>query len=381
MSSASSSASSGQISDPQQLAAPVITGLGIVTPLGVNSAEFFAGLRSGRCALRRDEGLGRLAPKKWAENDRRDPGAAVAPWAARIEEFGAATAIEASRRRRMPRLAQLGLVAAQQALGIGPGGPAGNLASALGYYGSERVAIVLGTGLGTLEVTMEFETGYIKSGLATASPALFPYTVMNTTAAVVAMELQLLGPNLTINHRDLSFHESVATAVDLLLGGRADAVLCGGCDELGPWLQHGVERVAGRPTESADGTPPMRPYDRERSGFVLGEGAVMLLLERADRAQQRGANPLATVSGIGRAGDDRPRLGWQRPGQPGATMGASRAIKHCLQAARLTPSELDFIVGSGNGSALDALETQALRQAPGSGCGAGAARLDPRSVR
>ena len=189
-----SSASSGQIADPPGLAVPVITGLGIVTPLGINSAEFFAGLRSGRCALRKDAELGKQAPKKWARNERPE---SPAPWAARIAEFGAAAAIEAARRRRMPRLAQLGLVAAQQALGLVPGRPAGELASALGHYGNERVAIVLGTGLGTLEVTMEFETGYLKNGLAAASPALFPYTVMNTTAAIVAMELQLLGPNLT----------------------------------------------------------------------------------------------------------------------------------------------------------------------------------------
>ena len=235
----------------------------------------------------------------------------------------------------------------------------------LGHYGNERVAIVLGTGLGTLEVTMEFETGYIRSGLATASPALFPYTVMNTTAAIVAMELQLLGPNLTINHRDLSVHEAVATAVDLILCDRADAVLCGGGDELGPWLQHGFERIGGHPPPGADGSPPMHPYDRRRTGFVLGEGAVMLLVERADRAHRRGVRPLATLSGIGRAGDDRPRLGWQRPGQPGATAGASQAIKSCLQAAGIAPSELDFIVGSGNGSALDALETRALQEALG----------------
>ncbi len=374
MSSAPSSAAPGRNADHSQFLAPVITGLGIVTPLGVNPAEFFASLRSGRCALRRDEALGKRVPQKATAHAHAE--IAAAPWTARIEEFGAAAAIEASRRRRMPRLAQLGLVAAQQALGLLPGQPPGTSASALGHYGNDRVAIVLGTGLGTLEVTMEFETGYIKDGLAAASPALFPYTVMNTTAAIVAMELQLLGPNLTINHRDLSVHEAVATAVDLIMCDRADAVLCGGGDELGPWLQHGLDRIAGRAGDGTDDTPPMHPYDRQRRGFVLGEGAVMLLVERADRAHRRGARPLATIAGIGRAGDDRPRLGWVRPGQPAATAGASRAIKDCLQAAHLSPSELDFIVGSGNGSDLDALETQALRQA----LGAAAERLPIASI-
>lgn len=347
----------------------MITGLGVVTPLGADRGEFYAGLRSGRCCLHKDEALGELALNKFvgaARLQQLGELAAAGRWAARLGDFGAAAAIDAARRRRMPRLAQLAVVAAQQALGVGPGSTAAGATQAvLARYGSERVAVVFGTGLGTLELTMEFETGYIKDGLAAASPALFPYTVMNTAAAIVAMELQLLGGNITVNHRDLSVHEAVATAVDLLAMDRADAVLCGGGDELGPWLQHGLERLAGLAKGAADGLPPMRPYDRQRRGLVLGEGAVMLLIERAAGAHSRGARPLATVSGIGRAGDHRPRLGWPPAGQPATTAGAALAIKKSLQAAALPPAELDFIVGSGNGTALDALETQALRQALG----------------
>ena len=366
-----SSASSGQFLDrlrpPAADLRPVITGLGVVTPLGVDRGEFYAGLRSGRCCLRKGEGLGELALNKAVGAARRqqlgEP-ATAGRWAARLGDFGAAAAIDAARRRRMPRLAQLAVIAARQALGLEPAAaPAAE--GVISRYGSERVAVVFGTGLGTLELTLEFETGYIQGGLAAASPALFPYTVMNTAAAIVAMELQLLGGNITVNHRDLSMHEAVATAVDLLAMDRADAVLCGGGDELGPWLQHGVERLAGLAADAPDGLPPMRPYDRQRRGFVLGEGAVMLLVERAEGARSRGARPLATVSGIGRAGDHRPRLGWPAAGQPATTAGAARAITQSLQAAALGPAELDFIAGSGNGTALDGLETQALRQALG----------------
>lgn len=381
MSSALSSAPADEFRDRQPAAAgsPVITGLGLVTPIGTGRQEFYAALRSGRCALQRDATLGRLAPKKSAADSQ------AAPFAARIADFGAAAAIDSARRRRMPRLAQMCLVAAQQALGLAPAaadsatgaapGTPGPPASAVARYGGERVAVVLGTGLGTLELTMEFETGYIKGGLAAASPALFPYTVMNTPAAIVAMELQLLGGNITVNHRDLSLHEAVATAVDLLLCDRADAVLCGGGDELGPFLQHAAGRLGGLAPAQAD-EPAMRPYDRNRCGVVFGEGAVMLLLERAADAQRHGIKPLAAIAGIGRAGDHRHRVGWPAPGTAAATAGATRAITDSLQAAGLARESVDFIVGSGNGTGLDFLETQALRQA----LGAAAERVPIASV-
>jgi 3-oxoacyl-[acyl-carrier-protein] synthase II len=367
-----SSASSGQFLD--RLGSPtgkelspgaVISGLGIVTPLGVDRGEFYAGLRSGRCCLQKEAALGALALNESVGAARRQQlgeRATAGRWAARLGEFGAAAAIDAGRRRRMPRLAQLAVVAARQALAAAPPAAQG----VVERYGSERVAVVFGTGLGTLELTMEFETGYLKGGLAAASPALFPYTVMNTAAAIVAMELQLLGGNITVNHRDLSVHEAVATAVDLLAMDRADAVLCGGGDELGPWLQHGLERLVGSAAGAADEQPPLRPYDRQRRGLSLGEGAVMLLIERAAGARSRGARPLATLSGVARAGDQRPRLGWPAAGDPATTAGAAQAIRQSLQAAGLLPASLDFIVGSGNGTALDGLETQALRQALGS---------------
>jgi 3-oxoacyl-[acyl-carrier-protein] synthase II len=126
-----------------------------------------------------------------------------------------------------------------------------------------------------------------------------------------------------------------------------------------------MTRLCGTAAPGPDGAPAMRPYDRDRSGFLLGEGAVMLLLERAEAAKARGATPLATIAGLGRAGDDRPRIGWQRPGQPAATDGAVRALRSALGEAGVPPDGLDFIVGSGNGSALDELETLALRAALG----------------
>lgn len=352
-------------------ASAVVTGLGMVTPLGSTAAAFSSALRSGTSALGRDRSLSRWLPLELGTGCDPNKGELPSdgPMLARVGEFGAAAAIETSRRRRMPRLGQLCVVAAQQALGwpawteaAGQPVPASPAVSVLEHYSRERIGVVLGTGLGALDTTLEFTVQYLQQGLGAASPALFPYTVMNTAAALVAMELGLLGPNLTVNHRDLSFAEAVATACELLACGRLDAVLAGGCDELGEWLLHAYARLGMLPASGE-----LLPYDRERQGFCPGEGAVLLLIERAESAEKRGARALARISGIGRAGDDRPRIAWQRPGQDAQAglCGAAKAVAESLAMAELAPADLDFISGAGNGTKLDRLETLALRQALG----------------
>lgn len=335
-----------------------VTGLGLVTPLGTGVAAFAEALRTGRSALRSCAELG-----KWVEGPGGAEGRPIL--AAPLSDFSAQGAIEPQKLRRIPRLAQLCIVAAREALGMSmgmaPGGgkDAGRPAVAL-RHGDDRVGLVLGTGLGALEQTMEFNAGYLRGGPEAASPALFPTTVMNTAAGMVAMELHLTGPNITINHRDLSAVEAVAVARDHLRCGRADAVLAGGFDELGPWLAHAYGRLHALTAEGE----PMRPYDRRRSGLCLGEGAVVLLLERLEDARARGAEVLAVLAGVGRAGDDRPRVGWRGPGlaQGQDIEGAVRAVRLALGEAGAAPG---YVAGGGNGTALDELETRALREALG----------------
>lgn len=344
----------------------VITGIGALSALGASMAELSAGLRSGACGLQKDPELG----KHLLGRQGQEPGLREI-WTGRVGEFGAAAAIEAGRRRRMPRLGQMAIVAARQALGLAPGQSAAT-SEVIKSHGAEHIAVVLGTGLGTLDMTVEFERSYLREGAAASSPAVFPYTVMNTPAALVAMELGLLGANQAVNHRDLTFAESLATATELILCGRADAVLAGACDELGPWLLHGLDRLgalawpdaAGAPADPASGSA-MRPYDRRRRGFTAGEGATMVLLERSDAATRRGAKILGRIAGIGRGGDDRPRVGWLRSGEAPAMEGAVAAITGALAQAGLGPEQIDYVSGSGNGTGLDRLETAALRQALG----------------
>jgi 3-oxoacyl-[acyl-carrier-protein] synthase II len=342
-----------------------LTGLGLVTPFGAGQACFFGALADGKSALREVSELSSDLP----------PDCAGKPvWAARVPDFGADGAIEAGKRRRMPRLCQMTIVAAREALGLAPGQKPEE-AAIKRRYAAERIGVVLGTGLGALESTIEFTKSLIKGGVGAGSPAVFPYTVMNASAGLLAMEFGFCGPNVTVNHRALSVPEALATGAELLLTGRADAVLCGGCDELGPSLYHALWALGALADgfASPDGGR-LFPYENKNGGVLPGEGAVICLLERETAAFD--AKPLAVLSGWDRSGDDRPRLGWPRAAGPSLTgegtrhteevvSHAARSIEKSLCHAGIAKADISYIVGSGDGSALDGLETQACRSALG----------------
>lgn len=357
----------------------VITGCGVVNPLGVHRDPFWAALRAGQSALRCEFAS---QPEPAAEAAklvsllrRGEPitTGATSFVAARVGDFGAGQAIDPSRRRRMPRLGQMAIVAAQQALGVSRAQTESAIEGtpALAFYGSERIGVAFGTALGALDLTVEFMTQYLASGLSTASPASFPYTVLNTPAALVAMELGLRGPNVTVNHRDLSALEALATACDLLACGRTDAVLAGGADELSQSLLHAYRRFSGLasadPGASQTGEPlatGSHPYDRRRRGLCPGEGAGLFLLERADAAERRGARILARIAGYGRGGDVRPRVGWpsEHSDDLASHTGAQAAIASALRMADCHVDQVDCVVGAGNGTDLDRLESDVLRR-------------------
>lgn len=298
----------------------VVTAIGVVAPLGVGEADFFAGLATGRRAIGRDED---------------------GTPAARVGDFGARQQIAPGSLRRLPRLSQMAIVAGKQALAAG---------APLPHYDATRVGVVLGTGLGTLDETVHFMRGYLDGGPENASPLLFPSSVMNAAAGQLALECKLRGVNSTVNHRDASPLQALAMACDLLELGRADALLVGAVEELnGPALA-GYRRFGGLSSTS------MRPYSAARDGLVLGESAAMLLVEREADARARGATIRGYVDGRGESGEARPRIGWGGAGEHGAAWPeAARAVRDAAGDRRI-----DWIAGGGNGTQLDERELATL---------------------
>jgi 3-oxoacyl-[acyl-carrier-protein] synthase II len=310
------------------MAEPIaITGLGVVSAAGVTRDDFFAALADGRTGVAADPNLT----------------ATGFPLVARVGEFGIKQHVEARALRRIVRMAQMGLVACKQAL-----------AQAAPAATPERTGIIFGTGLGTLRETVDFLSGLIRDGVGQGSPLLFPSSVMNASAGQVALELGLRGPNSTVNHREESPFGALAMACDLLALGRADAILAGGLDELGEPTHHGYRRLGGlSPTG-------IHPYSRGRDGTVLGEGACVMLLERAADARARGAKVLATIAAISSAGDRRPRIGWGK-----GHSGAATAIRAALDEAKLSAGEVGYVAGGGNGLGVDGEEARAVAEALG----------------
>ncbi len=209
-------------------------------------------------------------------------------------------------------------------------------------YDATRIGAVLGTGLGTLHETIAFINGYVDGGVAQASPLLFPYSVMNTAAGQLAIECGLRGVNSTVNHRDASGLGALTMAADALRLGRADAVVVGTVDEASSAAQAGYAALGGL-TKSA-----LRPYDRERDGLALGEGAAMLLLERLDDAQKRGATIFALLPGdVAAGGESRARVGWH-----GSFEGAVSTVKNAIAAGGVVKRRLRGSCGAGSGTTI-----------------------------
>lgn len=316
-----------------------ITGIGVVAPTGVTERAFAASLMEGRSAI---------APGT--------DGYLRAP----VPEFGAKRYIAPGGLRRMPRLVQMTIVAAKQALADAAGVviPDGDAplpdavktpVLALGLD-SNRVGVVLGTGLGTFDQTMEFLLGYLNGGPEAASPMLFPTSVMNAAAGLLSVECGLRGINSTINHKDSSPLLAIGMAIDQLRLGRADAIVVGATDELCDPILEGYRLLGGLSRTT------MRPYDRARDGLALGESAALLVLERYEDAVKHGRKIRGVITRRSETSESRPRVGW---GEGHAGVGAVRAVSEVLAGA----PEIDWIAGSGNGTRLDELELSALRTA------------------
>jgi len=277
-----------------------VTGVGLESPLGASLDALAHAVRSGRVAAGQ-----------------------------RVTGFEERAHIPARRARRLSRLALLSAAAARSALTDAHLTPI-----------PERTAVALGTGLGSLGLTVAFMRSYLAHGAGGAEPTLFPTSVLNEPAAQLAIELALRGPNFTVTQHEDSFLGALALASDLLALGRADAVLAGGCDELSPEIEHGLRRLG---LVSASGVA--RPFDRRRDGLLPGEGAVMLVLERARDAHERGARVRARLAGLALAADP------------------VQAARTALAEAGRAPSDLDYLaLGACGSRSRDAAEARALER-------------------
>ena len=310
------------------LASVCITGVGVVSPLGSSRDTFRDRLLAGESGVKELTGF--------------DPAGAHSRIAAQVADFNPLQWIPAMKLRRMDEAAQYGLVAAGEAFNDG--------AVHLPAGGSDDTGVVLGTFSAGGRATAEFLQGFLTSGPTGAPALLFNSTVANAAASTAGLELKLRGPNTTVSQKEASGLAAIATATDFIVDGRALAIAAGGVDAVYEPFFRAHDRFG-----VLSVTPP-RPFDEDRSGFVLGEGAYALIVEPASRAADRGARPYATVLGLGASGDSVPTNAWPATGDA-----IRRTIRLALEDAAVEPSDVSVIYASANGApGLDDIEAEVL---------------------
>jgi len=307
----------------------VVTGLGVISPIGLTVAAFDQGLKEGRCGI---------GPISTIPTERLS-----VPVAAEIKDYRVADYFDPKKAGLLDRVAQLAVVAARQAA-LSAGSP----------FTEERAlktATIIGTGVGGLHTLDDAFLKLYGSNASRLHPFTIPRLMVNGATSAVTMDLGLTGPAFTVASACASANHAVAQAFQMVRSGLVEMALTGGaeaCITVGTLKGWEALRVMTSDT--------CRPFSRNRSGMVLGEGAAMVVLETLESARARGAQILGEIIGAGMSSDAKdltsPDLG-----------GATRAIRGALADAGLAPEAVDYVNAHGTGTAInDQTETAALHQ-------------------
>ncbi len=313
----------------------VVTGLGACSALGSGARRLFAGLLAAKSGI--------------ATIGAFDASRLRSRIAGEVRDFDAAAHFDDRDVKRSARFSQLAVVAAREALDWGgfAAGPE-----------REDVAVVIGSGIGGFDVLEREHQRFLERGPGKFAPLTVPIIIPNMAAANVATDTGCRGPNLCLSTACATGAHAIGTALDLLRSGRASAALAGASEStISPFAVDGYCQVRALSQRNHEPTAASRPFDRDRDGFVIAEGAAVLLLEREDAARRRGAQPLAELAGYGASADGHHLTA---PDPDGA--GAVRAMRAALCDARLEPADVDVINAHGTSTALnDRAETRALK--------------------
>ncbi|MFF4369467.1 beta-ketoacyl-[acyl-carrier-protein] synthase family protein [Streptomyces sp. NPDC001594] len=310
-----------------------VTGLGLVTPAGQDAESIWKTMAAGRSLARKDPDLAGLPVDIACSVQDLDP----------VSELGIRLA------SRLDRFAHLGLIAARRALN--------DARLSLPGCRPERVGVVLGVGSNSLQTYVKEFTRLGEGRATSLSPLGLPRSVPNMVAGEIAIDTGACGPNFTVSSACASGATAIGVARDLLLASACDIVLTGGSESARSRMT--AASFAQMRALSTRTEPPelaCRPFDTDRDGFVLGEGAAVLVLEHPDHARARGATVRAWLRGYGASADAHHPTS---PHPQGA--GAEQAIRQALTDAGCTPGDVGHVNAHGTATrAGDAAEALAL---------------------
>lgn len=314
----------------------VITGVGVLSPIGIGKSEFADALREGKSGAN-------LITAFDASNF-------TTKFCANVKNFVPENFIDKKKARRMARFTQFGVVAAKMAIE--------DSKLDLSKEDMSRIGVITGTGIGGLEITEEEHSVVVEKGPRRVSPFLIPMIITNMLPGEIAIEYGFTGPNYAISSACASANHAIGNALRLLRYGDADIIITGGAEAtITDLAVSGFNNIKALSIRNDDISKASRPFDLNRDGFIIGEGAGILVLETLEHAQARGAKIYAELAGYG-ASDDAYHMTAPDPEAKSVILALESAIKD----AGISKDEVDYINAHGTSTELnDKTETLAIK--------------------
>ena len=314
----------------------VVTGLGAVTPLGIGVGSTWEAILAGR------SGVGRIT--------KFDPADFPTTIAAEVKGFVPEDFIDRKEIKRMDPFIHLAMASAHFAMT--------DAGLTIDEELAPRVGVYMGSGLGGLSTLERYHQAYLEEGVRKISPFFIPMLISNLAPGHIAIRYGAKGPNITTTTACAASSHAIGEALLAIRRGVCDAVIAGGSEAtITPMGLGGFCAMKALSTRNGDPAGASRPFDKDRDGFVMGEGAAMLILEELGFAKKRGANIYAELCGYGASGDAH-HITAPAPGGEGAV----RCMRAALSDARVSPGEVDYINAHGTSTPYnDVFETMAIK--------------------
>ncbi len=314
----------------------VVTGIGIVSPLGLTTADTWDGIINGR------GGVGQITTFDTSDQD--------TTFAAEVKDFDAGLFLDRKEVRRTDRFIQFAVAAAAEAVEMSGIAIEGELA--------DHTGCIIGSGIGGLQTIQDQVAVMLEKGPRRMSPFTVPMMISDMASGIVSIQVGARGPNYATTSACSSGSDAIGTAFESIRRGDAVAMITGGTEAAITRIGIGAFAAArALSTRNDDPEHASRPFDAGRDGFVMGEGAAILVLENLEHAKARGARVLAEIIGYGASAD-----AFHITQPPEGGEGAQRAMRMALKKAGVAPEEVDYINAHGTSTAAnDKNETMAIK--------------------
>jgi 3-oxoacyl-[acyl-carrier-protein] synthase II len=313
----------------------VVTGLGLICGVGKTAPEVWEGLMAGRSGM--------------AEIKAFDLTGHPVRFAAEVKDFDPLLFVDKKESRKMGRFIHFALAAAAEAMA--------HSGLKITEENHDQVGVHIGSGIGGFDVIEREHSNLLSGGPRKVSPFFIPGSIINLAAGHVSIKYGARGPNEATATACTSSAHSIGDAFRIIERGDADAMIAGGAEAaITPLSVGGFAAMKALSTRNGDPTHACRPFDKDRDGFVVGEGAGILILEELESAKARGAKILAEVLGYGLSADAFHMTGMAPEGE-----GCYRSMQHALKVAGISPDQIDYVNAHATSTPLgDALESKAI---------------------